>query len=421
LNTPYFIASRLFGWSGKSFTKTIIYIAVAAVAISIAVMILTNGMITGFKKEIHEKIFGFWGHIHISDSGITRNYDLKPIINDPILVRKIKNINSSSYIDGKEKSKQTVGGVQAIQPFIILPGLLEKNKEFQTIMFKGIDSTFHWQRMQRFILPPASNIYSLAENEIIVSKSLATKLEIKQGQNVIVSFLKDKTKIARKLKVKALYNTGLEEYDRRFIIGHIDKLRPILSWQSDQIAGYEVFVDDVKDIDPINDYIYSEILPNDLYSESIKQKYPQIFEWLELQNINEKIILQLMAVVAIINMMTVLLILILERTRMIGILKAIGANNWLVQRVFLYNAAYIIFFGILLGNVIGLTLAFIQIKFKILKLDEASYYLDTAPIHLDWSVIAIINLSAFILILIFLLLPSLFVSRIKPIHVLRFE
>jgi lipoprotein-releasing system permease protein len=422
LNTPFFIASKLVKSKEKSFTKTIIRIAIVAVALSIAVMILTNGMITGFKTEIHNKIFGFWGHIHIANSAVTRNYELIPIKNDKSINNAIKNIQPLTSIEVDDNIFQkTKGGVESVQPFIIMPGLLEKGRDFQTVMFKGVDNDFQWSKIQRFILPPAKPITRIEENEILVSKSLADRLNIKQDQNVIVSFIKEKSKIGRKLKVRAIYNTGLEEYDRRYIIGHMDKLRPLLSWQKDDVLGFEVFVENIDDIKPISDFIYSEILPNDLYSETIQQKYPSIFEWLKLQDINEKVILQLMAIVAIINMMTVILILILERTRMIGILKAIGADNWLIQKVFLYNAATIIFYGVILGNIIGLGLAFIQIKFKLLKLDEASYYLDTAPVHISWASIAMINIAAFALILFFLILPTFFINRIKPIQVLRFD
>ena len=201
----------------------------------------------------------------------------------------------------------------------------------------------------------------------------------------------------------------------------MNQLRALLEWNENQVAGIEVFLDDIRDSEIITDYIYNSILPSNLYAETIQQKFPSIFEWLKLQDINEKVILQLMGIVAVINMMTVLLILILERTHMVGILKSLGSTNWQVQKIFLYQASVIILFGQLLGNVIGLGLAFLQKTYKFIKLDEENYYLDTAPIYLDWQTVLWINFGAFIFILLFLVLPTFIINRIKPISALRFN
>jgi lipoprotein-releasing system permease protein len=432
MKAEFFIANRLAFSKDKTFTKTIIRIAIVAIALSITVMILTNAMISGFKKEIHSKMFGFWGHIHITDSGITKSFDAKPISKNDPFVDKIRKIKSVSYqIEKRDFFGQTIpdeydvyktlGGVDKVQSFLFMPGLLEKGKEFQTIVFKGIDNDFDWQGMERFLIYGHQVQKELGKDDIVVSKYLANKLEIQVNQSVIVSFIENKSKIRRKLKVVGIYNTGLEEFDRRFIFGSADKIRPILNWDDDQVAGFEIFVDNIDDNQIINDYIYSEILPSQFYSETIQQKHPSIFEWLKLQDINETIILQLMNVVAIINMMTVLLILILERTKMIGTLKAVGATNWFVQKIFIFNAGFIIFFGILIGNVVGLFLAFLQKKFKFIKLDEANYYLDTAPINIEWSSIFFINILAFCVVLTFLLIPTFFINKIKPVQALRFD
>ncbi|HMS68552.1 MAG TPA: FtsX-like permease family protein, partial [Saprospiraceae bacterium] len=249
----------------------------------------------------------------------------------------------------------------------------------------------------------------------------ADKLQIKVGKEVIVSFVKNKNKVRRKLKVVGIFNTGLEEYDKRFVLGNMNQLRALLEWNENQVAGIEVFLDDIRDSEIITDYIYNSILPSNIYAETIQQKFPSIFEWLKLQDINEKVILQLMGIVAVINMMTVLLILILERTHMVGILKSLGSTNWQVQKIFLYQASVIILFGQLLGNVIGLGLAFLQKTYKFIKLDEENYYLDTAPIYLDWQTVLWINFGAFIFILLFLVLPTFIINRIKPISALRFN
>ena len=324
-------------------------------------------------------------------------------------------------IAGKYEEATSFGGVQHVQPFIIMPGLVESGKDFQTILFKGIDEQFDWGRMNRFMISGKQNLEDMSEDEIVISKIIADKLQIKVGKEVIVSFVKNKNKVRRKLKVVGIFNTGLEEYDKRFVLGNMNQLRALLEWNENQVAGIEVFLDDIRDSEIITDYIYNSILPSNLYAETIQQKFPSIFEWLKLQDINEKVILQLMGIVAVINMMTVLLILILERTHMVGILKSLGSTNWQVQKIFLYQASVIILFGQLLGNVIGLGLAFLQKTYKFIKLDEENYYLDTAPIYLDWQTVLWINFGAFIFILLFLVLPTFIINRIKPISALRFN
>ena len=394
-------------------------------------MLLTNAMITGFKREIPNKIFGFWGHIHITDTNINRDFELRPISVSAPYYAELKKIKAVQYqipakmwgreIAGKYEEATSFGGVQHVQPFIIMPGLVESGKDFQTILFKGIDEQFDWGRMNRFMISGKQNLEDMGEDEIVISKIIADKLQIKVGKEVIVSFVKNKNKVRRKLKVVGIFNTGLEEYDKRFVLGNMNQLRALLEWNENQVAGIEVFLDDIRDSEIITNYIYNSILPSNLYAETIQQKFPSIFEWLKLQDINEKVILQLMGIVAVINMMTVLLILILERTHMVGILKSLGSTNWQVQKIFLYQASVIILFGQLLGNVIGLGLAFLQKTYKFIKLDEENYYLDTAPIYLDWQTVLWINFGAFIFILLFLVLPTFIINRIKPISALRFN
>lgn len=409
----------------------IIYIAIAAIALSISVMILTTAMISGFKNEIHSKIFGFWGHIHITDTNINRDFELRPITLSDSYVHQIKDIKQVAYqkpieVLGNDKNEnykqlKTKGGVRQVQPFIIMPGLLESKTGFEGVLFKGIDTSYDWHGMQRFITSGPSNIEALAEDEIVISKIIANKLDLMVNKSIILSFVRDRNTVKRKFTVAAIYNTGLEEYDKRFVIGNMNKIQELLGWKDNEVAGIEVFCDYIDDSPVINDYLYNSILPNNMYSERIQQKFPGIFEWLKLQDINEKVILQLMTIVAIINMMTVLLILILERSNMIGVLKAIGASNWSIQKIFLYYAAVIIGFGLLIGNAAGIGIALIQKHFKILKLDEANYYLDTAPIALDWIQIVIINAFVFLLIILFLIVPTFIINRVKTIDIIRFS
>ena len=429
-NTSFFIASRLALSGGKSFTRVILGIAAAGLALSTAVMILSAAIITGFKNEIHGKIFGFWGHIHVYDAGVTRNFDLRPVTVTTDFLRKLSDVKSVEYtapmkvlgfeFANHSSTYTTQGGVKSIHPYIIMPCLLENKKDLLAGLFKGIANDYDWENMKRFMVEGKGLLPGDTSASIVISKIISKKLQVKPGDKLIVSFVRDNSKVRRALKIAGIYNTGLEEYDKRFILGRASMLRSILGWQDDQYSGIEIFAENVSDIKVLNDFIYSEVLPRNLYAEPIFEKFPGIFEWLTFQDINESVILQLMALVAMINLTTVVLILILERTRMVGVLKALGANNWMIRKVFLFYAAYILVFGLLIGNLLGLGLAYIQKATGLITLDEASYYLSVAPIHVDFWQVLLINLGAFIVCMITLILPSFVVTRIRPVNALRF-
>ncbi len=394
-------------------------------------MILAGAIIRGFKNEINAKIFGFWGHIHISDSNINRDFELRPINTSTAYFSKIKEIKyittqvPESYfgfaLEGKYKDQQSKGGIKSLHPYIVMPCLVETKKDMLAGLFKGVNEEYNWQEMKRFIIDGTTPNFQDSVNQILVSKIIAQKLNLKTGSKLIVTFIKNRAKLKRVFMVSGIYNTGLEEYDERFILGNSVLIQDILQWAKNDYSGIEVFVDDIDDIALINEYIYANVLPSDLYSETIQEKFPNIFEWLKLQDINEKIILLLMAIVALINLITVLLILILERTKMVGILKSIGASSWLIRKIFVYHASYIMILGMLIGNILGLGIAYIQKFTGFIKLDENNYYLDTAPIDINYMHVAEINVSAFIICFLTLLLPSILVAKIKPVDALKFD
>ncbi len=433
MNIEHFIAKRIALTNTGSFTKVIIRIAMAAIAVSLTVMILTTAIIAGFKKEISDKIFGFWGHIHITDGNINRNFELTPIPSDAVYYRQIREIDHIEYqeevklfgfsMEGKVKDKTTNGGVRGVHPYILLPGLLSTKENFHGVLLKGVDAEYDWTKMEKFITKGSKITFvkDSASAQMLISKNIADKMGLDTSDRVVLSFIRDKEQIKKRFKICGIYNTGLEEYDKRFGIVDIAKLQEVLHWPSNQVQGMEVVLEDVRDLDVISEYIYYEILPQQYYAETIRSKFPSIFEWLSLQDINEKIILQLMLLVAVINMITVLLILILERTQMIGILKSLGMNNAGVRKIFIYNAAYIIFFGLLIGNVAGIGIAMIQKHFQFIKLDEANYYLNTAPIDINWWTILLLNMGTMVLTLLFLILPTFLVTRITPVKALRFD
>lgn len=433
MNIEHFIAKRIAFSGSKSFTRVIVRIAIAAIAISMTVMILTTAIISGFKKEITDKIFGFWGHIHITDSNVNRNFEVTPIPTDESFYDTIRTLKRVSYqrepsaidqlLHRESPIVSTFSGIKGVYPFIILPGLLNTKEDFHGVLLKGVDTQYNWDKLNAFIVDghPISYHQDSISDELLISKNIAEKLQLKTNDKVVLNFIRDQDQIKKRFTICGIYNTGLEEYDRRFGIVDLKKLQDILGWASHEAQGMEVILDDVRDLDVYSDYIYYEVVPANYYVESIRAKFPSIFEWLKLQDINEKIILQLMVLVAIINMITVLLILILERTQMIGILKSLGMHNGSIRKIFLWHAAYIIFFGLLVGNLIGVGLAWLQKQFKFIKLDEANYYLDTAPIDIYFSTLITINIATLLITVLFLTIPTLIITRITPVKALRFE
>ena len=426
---PYYIARRISKGSTTGYSGKLIKLAIVTIALSITVMILSSAVIKGFKKEISNKIFGFWGNIHITDTQVTRNFELIPIKNDENLKDSIKSIGFLQYNDASLQEARTIkttkGGVEGVSPFITFPGILKnKEQELEGMILKGVNREYNQIKFNTYLKSgrfPNLNDTIQVSREILISQQTASRLSLSQDDKVVIHFLKGKTQLKRSFNVCGIYKTGLEEYDRKFAFIDMRFIQDILGWDATQVSGLEVFIDHVEDSEPIADYIYNEILPANLYAETIQEKHRNIFEWLELQDINERIILLLMAIVALINMSTVLLIVILERTQMIGILKAIGQSNWSIRMVFVFNALYIMGLALLVGNAIGLSLAFIQKKFGVLKLDEASYYLTEVPIEFDWMSLAVINGGVIVITLIMMIIPSYLGTRILPIDILRFN
>lgn len=435
MNFERFLARRVAASGQQSFSRLILRIAVAAVALSVAVMICSNALISGFKSEISNKIFGFWGHIHITDTDINRSLlEAYPISKYQPFYPALDTIRRVAYLQEEawfgyrvERLKETRGGIRHIQAFAIKPGIIEagkkKDKEIEGIILKGIGEDFDWAFMQQYIkrggaitLPDTA-----LSDEILISDQTAARLQVDTGDAFIMHFVEKGEQLRRRFRVSGIYRTGLEEYDRKFALVDIRQIQRLLGWDESQVSGFEVFIDDIDDLEPIAEYIYFEKLPADLYAETIREKLPEIFDWLDLQDINEVVILSLMIIVAIINMVTALMILILERTNMIGILKALGAANWGIRKIFLYYAAYIIALGLFWGNLIGIGLCLLQDRFEFITLSEENYYLTTAPIDLNFWPILMVNLGTLVITLFFLVIPSYLVASISPVKAIRFK
>ncbi|MDX1701398.1 MAG: FtsX-like permease family protein, partial [Melioribacteraceae bacterium] len=315
------------------------------------------------------------------------------------------------------------GGIDHVQGFAIAPGIITTNDDIEGILLKGIDSDFDWEKIERYIIRGQKISYDPTRptEDLLISEETAGRLQLELGDRLIINFLKGKDQLRRRFSICGIYKTGLVEYDQRFALVDIRKVQNVLGWEETNIAGYEVFLDHIEDMDLINEYIYLDVLPTNLYSETIRSKFPAIFEWLELQNVNEDVILILMIIVAMLNMVTALIILILEHTNMIGALKAMGSRNWSIRKIFIYHASYIILWGLLIGNTIGIGFCILQSRFEWIKLDEKSYYLSVAPIELNVLSVLLTNLFTLLLIISFLIIPSYIVTRISPVRALHYQ
>jgi lipoprotein-releasing system permease protein len=438
LNLPFFIARRLALAGTRQFARVIIWIATVAVALSVAVMIVASAFIAGFKTEISRKIFEFWGHLHLSDTAYSLSFEPTPIDRYPDF---LPGLSASKFVEytapetilgfetGREVSRRSHGGVRHIQAFAHKPGIIRTKTDMEGILLRGIGADFDWANLKPYLVagqPLPLRDTTVADSlrpprQLIISQSTADRLQIGVGDKMVVHFVKKTEQVRRLFQVCGIYKTGLEEYDRKFALCDIAEVQELLGWNSNQVAGFEVWMDDIRDIDLYNDYIYNEVLPQDMLCLSIRDKFPAIFEWLELQDLNEVVILLLMLAVAIVNMITALLVLVLERTNMIGILKALGARNGSIRRIFLYHAAVITLNGIFWGNVIGLGLCWLQDQFRFIRLNEKDYYLSYAPVKIELASLLTINIGAVTIIVLFLLIPALVIGNISPVRAISFR
>ncbi len=429
MNFPFFIAKRVAGSGQKSFARLIIRIAIAAVALSITVMILATSLIKGFKSEISAKMFGFWGHIHITSVQQTTTFEPIPISRNQLFLpqlKEVKNIpipESEHFFDRLWQKKVTNGGVRHVQTFATKAGIIKTKDNFEGIVLKGIGADFDWSFVEQNLIEGRKINLCATDSchDILISQSTANRLDIKTGAKFIVHFVQNNVQEQRLFQVCGIYKTGLEEYDKKFALVDIAHIQNLLGWREDQIAGFEVFTDDLKDLEVIQNHVYNELITNDLSCQTIRSEEPAIFDWLDLQDVNETVILILMLVVSIINMVTALLILILERTNMIGTLKSLGTTNWRIQQIFLYYGALIIFVGLLIGNIVGLGIGWLEQKFKFIHLSEVDYYLSYAPIHFDFWTILFLNIGTLCITTLFLLLPTFMILSITPVKAIRFK
>lgn len=415
MNLPYFIAERLI--RGRrletSFSRPINVIAVAGIALGLAVMILAVSVLTGFKKQIREKVAGFSGHIQIVNFDSNLSFETTPISDTQEFIPKIKQLP----------------GIKHVQVFATKAGIIKTDEEIQGVVLKGVDSDYDWSYFASNMVE--GNVFSVSDTgrpgtNVIISRKIADMLKLKTGDSFAMIFVQDPPR-SRKFTISGIYETSLEEFDKLYVFCDIGQIKRLSGWTDDQVSGFEIYIDDFDRLDQMYMAVRDEIgyrvaeEGTNFKVTNIKLTYPQIFDWLNFQDVNVVIIILLMLIVAGFNMISGLLILILEKTNMIGVLKAMGSEDAIIRKVFLYQAAFLIFKGLLWGNLIGIGIACLQIKTGIFRLDPSSYYIKTVPVNLDILHLILLNAGTMAAILIMLLVPSQLISRITPVKAIRYD
>jgi len=410
LNLEYFIAQRVQNSTAykNSVSAPIIKIATAAIAIGMIVMIIAVATGVGLQKKIREKVSAFNGDVTISL--FDRN-------NSITTVRPIS-IDQDFYPDFT-----SVTQVTHVQAVATKGAMIRTATDFEGVILKGVGTDYRWETFQDFLIDGALPDVSqeATSKDILISDDIARRLNLKVGDKAPTYFMKENEEpLARAFNVIGIYDSGLEEYDTKFILGDIRNIQKINKWEDDEVGKFEVFVEDFDKIDEIGQEIFMKV-PQLLDAKTIKDQYPTIFQWLALLDGNVYGIIGIILIVGIINMITALLVLILDRTGMIGLLKSLGATDWMVRKIFLYNAMSLILRGLFWGNLIGLGLVALQYFFSPLTLDASTYYVTEAPVYISWWHVLLLNAGTFVICLLVLIIPTYIVSRISPVKAMRFE
>ena len=411
MNFEYFIAKRFIDSKTykSSISAPIIKIGIVAIALGIIVMLIAIATGIGLEQKIREKVIAFNGHTIIS------NYDTN---NSQESIRPIST-KQEFYPEFT-----SVSGIKHIQGVATKSGVIRKEEVYEYVMVKGVGADYNWTYFKEYLVEGKLPDFSGKRNEeLLVSRYLADRLHLKVGDNINTYFLKDDERQPPSIltyTIVGVYNSGFKDFDQLFVIGDIKHIQRLNRWEKDQVGNFEVFIDNYDQLDQKDEAIYKAI-PSTLKTEKVSDRFYTIFEWISIFDKNIYGIIGIMILVAGINMITALLVLILERTQVIGILKALGSSNVSVRKIFLYNATYLIIVGLFWGNIIGLTLLFAQKYLNLFPLDPDTYYVSSVPVYLNIGYILALNLGTFLLCMAMLLIPSYIITKISPVKAIRFE
>lgn len=413
MNLELFIAKRLV--TGKehkiSISAPIIKIAIAAIAIGVVMMLIAIATGVGLKHKIREKVAAFNGHIQISNfDNNNSEVSLSPVSIDQDFYPEFKNVE----------------GVRHVQAVATKGGIIRTADTFEGMLAKGVGTDYDWSTFKEYLVEGRLPDYSGKLNdEVLVSRLMANRLQLKVGDTFFSFFLKDgdpsQMPNNRRFKIVGIYDSGFEEFDETYVFVDIRHIQRMNKWEENQVGNFEVFLEDFDQLEEKSNEIYGKTV-SILDTRNIKTKYYRIFEWIGLFDFNIALIIGIMIIVGGINMITALLVLILERTQMIGILKALGSANWSIRKIFLYNAAYLIAIGLFWGNLIGLGILFLQGNYRMLKFpNPEEYYIEYIPVHMDLPTILLLNIGVMLLCLLMLLIPSYIITKITPVKAIQFE
>jgi len=401
----FFFAKKIIKGGNHSFSKPIVRISILAIALGIAMMTLSLTIVEGFQEQIRDKISGFGAHITVGKFQNRGQVESKPISLDREFISNLSGIEN----------------IHNIQAYAYKGAVLKTDDENQAVLLKGVGADYNWEFFNAYMkqgsLPAIED--SSRSNEVMISENLAKKLQLKLNDEVLLYFVQQPPRF-RKFKISGLYNTGLGEMDDKVMLCDIKHLQKLNNWDERQVGGLEIMLADFEKMDLTMSQV-NEQIDYDLAATSITESRLDIFNWLELQDVNVVIIIGLLILVCGIDIISALLILILEKTRTIGVLKALGSRDASIRKIFIYHAAYLVISGLLIGNLLGLGIAFLQMEFGFMGLPQEAYFIDKVPIVFNWWKLALLNLGTLIISLLMLIFPSSIIAGIEPVKSIRFD
>ncbi|MFT7420922.1 MAG: lipoprotein-releasing system permease protein [Arcticibacterium sp.] len=405
MNTEYFLAQKIRKTKGKTFSSSVINIGITSIAIGVAAIILSFSVLLGFKDTIKEKLFSMSAHLQVSKITLNQSFEEAPFLNTPESIKNIAN-------------NENIASFNAIA---LKSALLKSDEEISGVLLKGVDNNYDWSVFESNMVEGRrinfdSSSYS---KEIILSSTLKKLLNVNLNDDLLIYFIQDPPR-ARKVKIVGIYETGIEDIDKSYALVDLNLIRRINNWKENEVGHLEIFLKDFNSINTSTSSLYNDI-PQDQRIHKITQLLPQFFDWFNLLDRNIIIVLFLIIVVASFNMVSVLLIMIMERTPMIGLLKALGARNTFIQKVFISNALIIILKGLAIGNLLAISFCYVQDKFKLIPLDPENYYMSYVPISWHWPTFVFVNVATILVVGIIVILPTISIVRIRPVKALKYK
>lgn len=417
MSLSHFIARRIHfnpvQKQGKNVSKPAVRIATMGIALGLAVMLIAIAVVTGFQNEVSQKVFGFGSHIQVTALTNNQTYEMPPIeVTDSIL-----------------QALASVQNVAKAERYAVKPAIIKTNDQFQGVVLKGVDAQFDWSFFEKHLVDghlPSLNDSTLS-TEILISQQVANSMQLQVGDKLLTYFIQNNLRV-RSFTISGIYNTGLLEFDKLFMMGDMRHIQLLNGWNDTQVSGIQLAVNNLDQLEDtgyaifqLTAHTFGEGYQNPYYTRTALELQPQIFNWLALLDVNMVVILALMMAVAGFTMISGLLILILEKTALIGTLKALGANNWTIRKVFLYQSAYLIGKGMLWGNAVGLVLCALQAYLGVVKLDPTIYFVDTVPVELSFGAWLLLNIGVAAVTLCMMLLPSHIIAKISPVKAIKFD